>query len=101
MKIIDLTGQKFGRLTVIRLLKERQYNKKVYKCKCDCGKYTNVIGSSLTSGKTKSCGCLLKESTIKRSTTHGLSDSRPYRIYQGMKKRCYNNHDPKYKDYGG
>lgn len=101
MKIIDLTNSKFGRLTVIKLLPERKHNKKVYKCLCECGNYTNVIGCDLTSGKTKSCGCYKKDETIKRNITHGMTHTRLYTTWQNMKKRCYNKNNHKYKDYGG
>lgn len=59
-KIKDLTGQKFNRLTVLEQ-NGRQCGKVVWKCKCDCGKEINVIGSNLTANKVKSCGCLKKE----------------------------------------
>ncbi|MCK4640622.1 MAG: hypothetical protein KAU06_04730 [Candidatus Marinimicrobia bacterium] len=60
---IDLTGQRFGKLTVISLaLKPANLkgNQRYWKCKCDCGKETIVLGASLKRG-TKSCGCLVKE----------------------------------------
>ena len=68
-KITDLTGKKFGRLTVMKFdkrVKETSKNKKIYykyywKCKCDCGKKTVVLASNLINGNTKSCGCLQKE----------------------------------------
>ena len=59
-KFKDLTGQKFNRLTVLEQ-NGRQCGKIVWKCRCDCGKFINVIGSNLTSNKIKSCGCLKKE----------------------------------------
>lgn len=61
-KILDLTGQKFGRLTVVSFNKRE--NKKTYwNCICDCGRETVTQGSSLTSGNTTSCGCFQKERT--------------------------------------
>ena len=61
---IDLTGQKFGRLTVIKKLDKRG-NEWYWQCQCDCGNLHEVRGSSLRSGVTKSCGCLKKESDRK------------------------------------
>lgn len=59
MKLIDLTGQQFGELTVIE--RDNSKKKKVYwKCKCSCGNYASVLGDYLRSGHTKSCGCLRK-----------------------------------------
>ena len=64
---LDLSQQRFGRLVAIDII--RKENGKVYwKCQCDCGNTTTVIASCLVSGKTKSCGCLAKESTISRSS---------------------------------
>lgn len=62
-KFKDLTGQKFGKLTVLR----RDKNKKVmWLCRCDCGNYHTVIGSNLTKGLCKSCGCLAAEKNKQR-----------------------------------
>lgn len=60
---IDLTGQRFGRLTVIEKSNDYtfQTDEVVWKCKCDCGNYINIRGYSLRSGNTKSCGCLFDE----------------------------------------
>ena len=99
-KFIDLTGQKFGRLTVIKRGKNTKYNKATFLCKCDCGNTKVVIGSSLTNGRTTSCGCKQVEDTIKRSTTHGKCYTRLHSIWNGMKTRCYNKNRECYKNYG-
>lgn len=71
MKKVDLTGQRFGRLVVIEEADDEiieSNGKKIfkkYKCKCDCGKYTNVRKQSLLNQYTKSCGCLGKERFIE------------------------------------
>ena len=59
----DLTGQKFGRLTVLYELPERKNGKIQWRCRCDCGNEKDVLSTSLTSGHTQSCGCLQKEKT--------------------------------------
>ena len=56
-KLIDLTGQKFGRLTVLYRSKNPKYKIPYWTCKCDCGNIVNVRSQSLRSGETKSCGC--------------------------------------------
>ena len=61
----DLTGQKFNRLTVLYPLKERKNHSVVWHCKCDCGNECDVVSPSLVNNKTKSCGCLKKESDRK------------------------------------
>lgn len=60
----DLTGQRFGKLTVIKKIESKRNSSDrsvLWLCKCDCGNETIVRGSSLRNGNTKSCGCLRKE----------------------------------------
>ncbi len=103
---IDLTGKRFGKLTVIKRIEDKVLSsgtkKTQWLCRCDCGNYTRVIGESLKrKNGTKSCGCLIVKSTIKRSTRHGMRYTRIYSIYCDMKKRCYNAKTRGYKHYGG
>jgi len=89
-KIIDRTGLRFGRLVVIEPSALQYGTSGIrWKCLCDCGKYTDVSGGKLQSGHTRSCGCLMVETCIKRSTKHGLSRSKEYEAWMGMKRRCY------------
>lgn len=70
-----------------------------WNCECECGNKTIVRASSLLTGDTKSCGCLRNETLLHE--THGMSDTRLYRIWNGMKDRCYNKNAPEYDNYGG
>lgn len=70
-------------------------------CKCECGTITVVQGNNLTSGKSKSCGCLNIEKVIERNTKHGLRYTRLYKIYATMKDRCLNKNCREFKHYGG
>lgn len=99
-KCIDLTGQKFGRLTVIGRAESTNYNSK-WLCVCECGNNATVFGMSLKSGKTKSCGCLQKEIRIKKATTHGMSGTRIHQEWLTMKYRCLNEKSTRYYRYGG
>ena len=65
-KLIDITGQKFGMLTVIRRVENDRYNQTCWECKCDCGNKTIVKGMHLKSGRTKSCGCSKFEELRKK-----------------------------------
>lgn len=65
-KIKDRIGQKFGKLTVIKLAYQDWNGQAHWLCKCDCGKEIIVIGNSLRIGKTKSCGCIHKEKSSER-----------------------------------
>lgn len=114
-RFIDLSGQKFGRLTVIDRAREfvdtSGKHRFMYRCLCDCGEYTYVRPFSLKSGKIQSCGCLHKEvaaSRGKENTRHGGSrrnvpyeERRLYSIWHGMKQRCENQRCSSYKDWGG
>lgn len=92
-KIKNLLGKKYGKLLVIEQLEERKNNKVVWKCKCDCGNTTNVVGTQLTNGNTKSCGCI--------SNPHGMFGTRIYNVWRGMKERCYVEKSHSYPLYGG
>ena len=103
---LDLTGQKFGRLTVIRLLDERTKNGgKKYLCRCDCGTEKVVQQGHLRSGAIKSCGCLLRETTIARNKVekrkHGLMNTKLYAVWRSMKQRCFDENSSSYFRYGG
>jgi hypothetical protein len=109
-KKVDLTGQRFGRLVVEADTGERKKGYVLWKCKCDCGGTTVLDGWRLKSGMTKSCGCLHSEVARKRcktmnekphGITHGKTHTRLYRIYAGMKSRCYNANNKNFSDYGG
>ena len=54
---IDLTGHKFGKLTVIKQSDRNKHRMVLWDCLCDCGNHSIVEGSSLRSGHTKTCGC--------------------------------------------
>ena len=101
-KFIDLTGKKFGKWTVLKRAANR--GKTIYYlCQCDCGTIAEVRGTGLSSGHTKSCGCLHKEIVSKISI-----DSRYYKkeydrlrtVYFGIKNRCYNKNTNNYYRYG-
>lgn len=99
---IDLTGQRFGRLTVLEKSLERRGRSFTWVCQCDCGMITHPIRTSyLLSGKTRSCGCLRNDITKQRSVKHGLCSTRLYGVWSGMKRRCLNPNCEKYKSYGG
>lgn len=101
--VIDLTGQRFGRLVVIGRADPPVDNQGAarWHCRCDCGNETDVVGYSLRREDTGSCGCLQKERTRVAHTTHGQAGSRLYRIWHDMLARCENSHCPNFDYYGG
>jgi len=100
-KLIDMTGQRFGRLVVIERA-ENKGHETAWLCRCDCGKKAIVIGRNLRrKNGTKSCGCLSVETLVGRNTTHKGTGTRLYIIWRGMKARCYNPKAHEYENYGG
>lgn len=96
-KLKDLTNKRFGYLVAISIDKSAPHKRTKWFCKCDCGNTTIVPTCDLTSGHTTSCGCKKHET---KNTTHGLSNTRIYSIWCGMKKRCYNPQSKAYTTYG-
>lgn len=104
-KILDLTGQRFGRLVAI----DRGPNKgkeRAWRCACDCGGFSVVRVGSLRCGNSTSCGCMKAEAVVRRNTKHGLTPRnaqkpRLYRIWKGMRQRCNDQNAQNYAYYGG
>lgn len=97
-------GKKFNRLTVTgHTFKNGKY---YLVCQCDCGKIKEIIPYNVKSGATKSCGCLHREISKKKKDkpsyqTHGMTGTRIYKTWQGIKDRCNNPNMSNYKNYGG
>lgn len=102
-KLIDLTGQRFGRLVVLERAENSKNGQARWKCQCDCGNVKIIQGNHLRQGTTKSCGCLEKENLYKiaHQKTHGETKTRLYQIWSGIKQRCNNINSPDYYRYGG
>lgn len=104
-KLIDLTGHRYGRLTVLRMAPRVKGRGVEWVCKCDCGKETVVKANSLRQGNTKSCGCLHREILIRRNRKHGRAargnKSRLYGIWSRMRQRCSDPGTEDYERYGG
>lgn len=99
-KLVDLTGNRYGHLIVLQRGPNKGKNS-YWLCQCDCGKQTIVSAPNLKSGSTRSCGCKVAESTIRRSTKHGGSNTNLYMVWVAMKERCNNPNNKSYSDYGG
>lgn len=95
----DLTGKRFGRLTVLKEAGRSKDRQIIWECICDCGNTTLVKAGNLTSGDTKSCGCLHKEKFT--NFKHGQRHTKLYGVWCGIKARCQNPNSTSYKDYGG
>jgi hypothetical protein len=105
---LDLTSQRFGRLTVLGFTGLSKHRHAEWLCRCDCGAERVVDAYNIRSGATHSCGCLNREVTIarlKRSTIHGCArkgaKSPEYNIWRNMLGRCTNPNTTGWKDWGG
>lgn len=100
-KLIDLTGKRFGMLTVIELAEKKVFpsgqTQTQWKCKCDCGKEVIVLSRNLKTGNTQSCGCY----AIACRTHHNKWGSKVYKCWDNMRERCYNTHIEAYKPWWG
>ena len=90
-------GQAFGRLTAVIPIRHNKYGNVEWLCRCKCGNETIVACNSLTTGNSKSCGCIQRTKLIKRNTTHNMSGCPEYKIYTDMKKRCNNKKGERYR----
>ena len=113
----DLTGVRFGRLVVVSYEGRRKMNpcflkqagrmvrgsQSLWRCRCDCGAFVTHMVGRLTSGNTRSCGCLRRELELAggANRTHGKSKTREYRIWKGILARCCNKNTKAYPYYGG
>ncbi len=101
----DLSGKKFGKWTVLSLVKREKGERYFWLCRCECGTEKKVNASHLKRGASKSCGCLAREKLISRNYKHGHAisgkHSRLYTIWSHMVQRCTNPNVERYPQYGG
>lgn len=97
---VDLTGRRFGRLTVVRLAGKARAGY-VWNCLCDCGREVDTLRACLTYGSTQSCGCRHTDAVRLRHTKHGGSSKPEYVIWENMISRCCHQRSSAFKHYGG
>lgn len=97
--LIDLAGQRFGRLVVLHRApnKDNKHKRAVWRCLCDCGTERSVTSNNLRGGITSSCGCL----RLDAITTHGMSGAPGYGSWKAMLNRCTNPDSKDWPRYGG
>jgi hypothetical protein len=95
MKLVDRTGQVFGKLTVIEQAGRDKLKKVLWRCKCECGQETVVVSGSLVTGNTTSCGC------VAPNFKHGGYGKSSYNTWRAMIRRCTISTDKDYPRYGG
>lgn len=97
----DLTGMKFGMLTVLREAGRNRWNLVKWLVRCDCGTEKPVLGSCMRNGTTISCGCYHRNTASKTKLQHGFGNTRTANIWRSMLARCTNPRDAGYTNYGG
>ncbi len=101
----DLTGKRFARLTVLSLhgsvQRDETHSDRFWLCRCDCGNEVRVPTDNLTTGNTRSCGCLQIDGLVERRRTHGASRTPEYRAWCQLKRRCLVSDSEDYQLYGG
>jgi hypothetical protein len=111
--LVDRSGERFGRLTILREAAERIRGRVTWHCRCECGAEVTRTGSDLRIGRTTSCGCLLSETRTamnEKAAKHGHArtfgtkkhfTTPEYRSWKAMLERCRNPNAPNYHLYGG
>lgn len=97
-KIIYNSGDVINNIEIIKEVESYQGRRFEFKCSCGNVFITNI--TKIKNGHTKSCGCLARQILIDRNKSHELTYTRLYRIYSGMKTRCYNANTLSFMDYG-
>lgn len=107
-RFIDLSGEKFGRLTAISHAGKSNHGRSLWLCLCDCGNEKVIAQRSLIAGYTKSCGCYQKEVASitapkrnKENAKHGMAGTKVYRVWHMMLQRCNNAKNKDFIHYGG
>lgn len=103
----NIAGLKFGRLLAISHSGFDKHRNALWNCVCDCGKQTVANGNRMRTGRVKSCGCLVAETSRVLNLIHGHastlgnSKSPTYRTWRSMINRCYREKEDSYRYYGG
>lgn len=104
-RFIDLTGKVFFKLTVLRFYGKDERGNRYWECGCDCGVMSIKPAMSITSGRTKSCGCYRREHTLAKNRRYQLQHqpewAPEWRTYRGAYSRCNNPKIHNYARYGG
>jgi hypothetical protein len=101
MRLIDLKGKQFGRLTVIKRSENNSKGQARWVCQCVCGNTVVVAAADLKRGTVQSCKCLQSEKISKRMTTHGMTNTPTYKTWLAMHQRCTNPNHDNFALYGG
>lgn len=97
----DFIGNTYNELKVIEFLYTTNKNRRVYLCECSCGNFTYKYKADVIRGRVKSCGHITPRDIGDKMRTHGLSKHPLYKVWVGMRERCYYKNHKTYDRYGG
>lgn len=100
VKIENLSGQRFGKLKVLRRVHPKKNGQTAWLCQCSCGNKTVVGIGVLKNGNTRSCGCLTFGKYKNHREYHGLTNTPEMNIWNSMRQRCVNKSNSNYSRYG-
>lgn len=100
-KRLDLSDQRFGKLTALADVGRNKNKQRLWQCLCECRRLTVVPAALLRSGNTTSCGCFKATKMSEVMRKHGKSGSKTYNTWVLIRARCYNSNHPKFKYWGG
>lgn len=100
-RLVDISNERFGRLTAIEIVGKARPDggPNLWRCVCDCGEETRVSRTKLSSGHTRSCGCLIDAGRRARAK-HRMTNTAEYRAWAGIKSRCNDPANKRYEYYG-
>ena len=102
MRLIELTGKRFGNLFVTHREKNTPFGQARWACVCDCGNATVVCGYHLRHSRTRSCGCMsIRLGESNHFFKHGGRGTPEYRNWKAMHERCRYKRHVRWKLYGG
>ena len=94
-------GQKFNKFTILEFNGKHKSGHLTALCKCDCGNIRTISLSDLKLNRSKSCGCIRKEAKQLFKKDHGMTNTKEFKTWAGIKIRCYNKNYKSYNYYGG
>ena len=100
MKVIDMSGRRYGKWTVMQRVENSKNGQAMWLCKCDCGTEKVVCGSNLRSGASRSCGCERNSYFSALYGVHYKEPKRLFSIWSNMKSRCTNPNNNSFQNYG-
>lgn len=101
MRVVDHSGKKFGRLTVIGKDGKSTSGHVKWLCRCECGNEVSYRGTMLTQNVVQSCGCYRAERGAAMLEKHGMHGHKSYGVWARMMTRCFNENCEDFPDYGG